>query len=75
MNWRPILTVLARLLAFVVVAEAMTIWEFWRSSWTPIELVPPCVHLVLTADRLSIHGRSPVDIEDRTASESAARQG
>jgi hypothetical protein len=37
MNWRPILTVLARLLAFVVVAEAMTIWEFWRSSWTPIE--------------------------------------
>jgi hypothetical protein len=37
MNRRRILLILVRLFAFVAVAEAMTIWIFWRLSWTPIE--------------------------------------
>jgi len=37
MNLRRILLILARLLAFAAVAEAMAIWVFWRTSWTPIE--------------------------------------
>lgn len=37
MNPRRILLILARLLAFAVVAETIAIWIFWRSSWTPIE--------------------------------------
>ncbi|HTW80622.1 MAG TPA: hypothetical protein VME23_13840 [Terracidiphilus sp.] len=37
MNLRRILLILARFLAFAAVAEAMAIWVFWRSTWTPIE--------------------------------------
>ncbi|MGB6744433.1 MAG: hypothetical protein WBE38_12370 [Terracidiphilus sp.] len=37
MNRRRSLLILARLVTFVAVAEAMAIWIFWRSSWTPIE--------------------------------------
>jgi hypothetical protein len=37
MNWRRILLILARLLGFAVIAEAVTIWIFWRSTWTPLE--------------------------------------
>jgi hypothetical protein len=37
MNSRRILLILVRLLAFAAVAEALTIWVFWRSGWTPIE--------------------------------------
>jgi hypothetical protein len=37
MNGRRILLILARLLAFAAVAEAVTIWIFWRSAWTPLE--------------------------------------
>jgi len=37
MNWRRILLILARLLAFVAVAEAVTISIFWRSTWTALE--------------------------------------
>lgn len=37
MNPRRILFIFVRLLAFVVVAETIAIWIFWRSSWTPIE--------------------------------------
>lgn len=37
MNSRRILLILARLLAFATVAEAVTIWIFWRSPWTPLE--------------------------------------
>jgi hypothetical protein len=37
MNRRRILLILVRLLAFAAVAEALTIWVFWRSPWTPIE--------------------------------------
>ena len=37
MNSRRILLILVRLLAFVAVAEALAIWIFWRSPWTPIE--------------------------------------
>ena len=37
MNRRRILLLLARLIAFAAIAEAVTIWVFWRSSWTPIE--------------------------------------
>jgi hypothetical protein len=37
MNRRRILLVTARLFVFVAVAEAVAIWAFWRSQWTPIE--------------------------------------
>lgn len=37
MNLRRILLTVARLLAFAAVAETMTVWAFWRSTWTPIE--------------------------------------
>ncbi|MGB9147983.1 MAG: hypothetical protein WCC14_19330 [Acidobacteriaceae bacterium] len=37
MNGRRILLVFARLLAFAAIAEGLTIWVFWRSTWTPIE--------------------------------------
>jgi hypothetical protein len=37
MNSRRILLVLVRLLAFAAVAEALAIWMFWHSPWTPIE--------------------------------------
>ncbi len=37
MNSRRILLILVRLLAFAAVAEALTIWMFWRSPWTPVE--------------------------------------
>jgi hypothetical protein len=37
MNRTRILLILARLLAFAAVAEAVTIWIFWRSTWTPLE--------------------------------------
>jgi len=37
MNRRRILLVFARLLAFAAIAEAVTIWIFWRSISTPIE--------------------------------------
>jgi hypothetical protein len=37
MNRRRILLIVVRLLAFAAIAEGVTIWEFWRSSWTPIE--------------------------------------
>ncbi len=37
MNRRHILLVLARLLAFVAVAETLTLWVFWHSPWTPLE--------------------------------------
>lgn len=37
MNWRRILLILARLLAFAAVAQALAIWVFSRSPWTPIE--------------------------------------
>lgn len=37
MNRRRILLVFARLLAFAAIAETVTIWAFWGSSWTPIE--------------------------------------
>jgi hypothetical protein len=37
MNRRRILLALAWLLAFAAVAEALTIWEFWTCSWTPLE--------------------------------------
>lgn len=37
MNLRRILFILARLFAFAAVAETITIWVFWRSTWTPIE--------------------------------------
>jgi hypothetical protein len=37
MNGRRILLILARLLAFAAVTEALAIWGFWRSQWTPIE--------------------------------------
>jgi len=34
---RRILLILVRLLAFAAMAEALAIWVFWRSPWTPIE--------------------------------------
>ena len=37
MNPRRILLVFARLLAFAAIAQAVAIWIFCRSSWTPIE--------------------------------------
>jgi hypothetical protein len=37
MNWRRILLNLVRLLAFAAVAETVTLWIFWRSTWTPLE--------------------------------------
>jgi hypothetical protein len=37
MNRRRILLILVRLVAFAAVVEALTIWVFWRSPWTPIE--------------------------------------
>lgn len=37
MNLRRLLFILARLLAFAAIAEAVTIGIFWRSMWTPIE--------------------------------------
>lgn len=37
MNWRPILVILARLLAFAAIAQVVTIWLFCRSPWSPIE--------------------------------------
>lgn len=37
MNRRSILLIFARLLAFAAIAEAVTIWVFWRSISTPIE--------------------------------------
>ncbi len=37
MNRRRILLIVVRLLAFAAVAEALTIWVFWRSPWTPVE--------------------------------------
>ena len=37
MNWRPILTHLAWLVAFVVVVEAATIWVCSQWFWTPIQ--------------------------------------
>jgi len=37
MNRRRILVVLVWFLAFTAVAEGLTIWVFWRSSWTPLE--------------------------------------
>jgi len=37
MNSRRILLILVRLVAFAAVAEALAIWVFWRSQWTPIE--------------------------------------
>jgi len=45
MNLRRILPFLARLLAFAAIAEAMTIWAFLRSTWTPIErnYLPACI--------------------------------
>lgn len=37
MNSRRLLLILARSLALAAIAEAVTIWIFWRSTWTPIE--------------------------------------
>ena len=37
MNPRRILVIFARLIAFVAIAQALSIWIFCRSSWTPIE--------------------------------------
>jgi hypothetical protein len=37
MNSRRILVILARLLAFAAVAEALAIWVFWHSPWTALE--------------------------------------
>jgi hypothetical protein len=37
MNWRRIFFIVARFLAFAAIAEAVTIWIFWRSTWTPLE--------------------------------------
>lgn len=37
MNLRRLLLILARLLAFAAIAEAVTLGIFWRSMWTPIE--------------------------------------
>jgi len=37
MNRRGILLILVRVLAFAAVAQALAIWVFWRSPWTPIE--------------------------------------
>jgi hypothetical protein len=37
MNSGRILLILVRLVAFIAVAEALAIWVFWRSPWTPIE--------------------------------------
>ncbi len=37
MNRRRILLIVVRLLAFAAVAEALAIWMFWRSPWTPVE--------------------------------------
>lgn len=37
MNRRRILVILARLLAVAAVTEALAIWVFWRSQWTPVE--------------------------------------
>jgi hypothetical protein len=37
MNRRCILLIVARPLVFAVVAETLTIWVFWRSTWTPLE--------------------------------------
>jgi hypothetical protein len=37
MNRRHILLIFARLLAFAAIAQAVTIWIFWRSISTPIE--------------------------------------
>lgn len=34
---RRILLIVIRLVVFAVVAEALTIWVFWHSPWTPIE--------------------------------------
>jgi hypothetical protein len=37
MNGRRILVILARLLAFAAVAQALAIWMFWHSQWMPLE--------------------------------------
>lgn len=60
MNGRRILLILARLLAFAVVAEAMAIWVFWRSPWTPIE----CHYLpAYFASSIPFFGPSSVDVQ------------
>ena len=37
MNPRRILLIVARLVAFAAIVQAVTIWILCRSSWTPIE--------------------------------------
>jgi hypothetical protein len=37
MNSRRIIVMLVRLLAFAAVTEALAIWAFWHSPWTPVE--------------------------------------
>lgn len=37
MNSKRILLILVRLAAFAAMAEALAIWAFWHSPWTPIE--------------------------------------
>jgi hypothetical protein len=59
MNSRRILVILVLLLAFAAVAEALTIWVFWRSPWTPIErhYLPPyiwCSLPVITPETVEV---------------------
>ncbi len=37
MNRRRILLILVQLLAFAAIAQAVTVWIFWRSPWTPLQ--------------------------------------
>lgn len=59
MNRRRILVILARLLAFAAVAQALAIWMFWHSQWTPLErhYLP-----VYFASSIPLVGPSSVDV-------------
>ena len=76
MNRRHILLILVRLLAFAAVAEALAIWLFWHSPRTPVERhYLPAYFWCSLPVVVSVDGRSPVDMEDRTASETPAGHG
>jgi len=60
MNSRRILLIPVRLLTFAAVAQALAIWVFWRSPWTPIErhYLPAYI-----ASSLPLVGPSTVEVQ------------
>ena len=76
MNRRRILLILARLLAFAAVAEALAMWILLAlvvdAHRTPL---PACVHPVFTAGHHARDRRGPVDLEERAAPKKGTRYG